>query len=146
MVNLGDGRYTVTFIGHTVGTATTLAATIDGAPVTSQPVTVTVVPGDISTKTSLITASKTAVAVGDSVELTLEGFDAAGNRVTTGGRAVLFVIENNNVGGVIGATRDGRNGTYTATYVAVKGGITDTIAARIDATPVVRRVTVSVSP
>jgi adhesin/invasin len=146
MVNLGDGRYTVTFIGHTAGTATTLSATIDGAPVTSQPVTVTVVPGDISTKTSLVTASKTSVAVGDSVELTLEGFDAAGNRIRTGGRAVVFVVENSNVGGVIGPTRDARNGTYTATYVAVKRGIIDTIAARIDATPVLRRVTVSVSP
>jgi hypothetical protein len=59
---------------------------------------------------------------------------------------VVFVVENSNVGGVIGPTRDARNGTYTATYVAVKGGIIDTIAARIDATPVLRRVTVSVSP
>lgn len=146
VINLGDGRYTVTFRGHTAGTPTMLTATIDGAPVVSQPVTVTVIPGDISTKTSLLSASATSVAVADSVALTLVGYDAASNRITAGGRTVVFMIEGTTGGGTIGPTIDTRNGTYGALYVASKGGVTDTIVALIDGTPVWRRVTVSVSP
>lgn len=146
VVNAGDGRYTVTFIGHTAGTPTILSATIDGAPLTSLPVAVTVVPGDISTKTSLTSSSLTSVAVGDTVVLTLEGYDGAGNRINVGGRAVVFVIESASDGGVIGPTKGAHDGTYAARYVAAKGGITDTIAALIDGTPVSKRVTVSISP
>jgi adhesin/invasin len=146
MVNLGDGRYTVTFRGHAAGTPTVLVATIDGVPVTSKPVTVTVVPGDISTKTSLLSGSAASVAVTDSVALTLVGYDAAGNRITVGGRTVVFMIEGTTGGGTIGPTIDARNGTYGALYVASKGGVTDTIVALIDGTPVWRRATVSVSP
>jgi hypothetical protein len=56
------------------------------------------------------------------------------------------MIEGTTGGGTIGPTIDARNGTYAALYVASKSGVTDTIVALIDGTPVWRRTTVMVSP
>ena len=146
VVNLGDGRYEMTFIGQVAGTTTTLTATIDGATVTSPAVTVKVTPGDVSTQKSVFRASRATIVAGDSVELSLEARDAAGNRITSGGRTVLFVITGDNPGGVVGSTRDGGDGTYAARYIGTRPGATDIIAARIDGTPILQKVTVGVSP
>jgi outer membrane lipoprotein SlyB len=142
-VALGDGIYTATFTGHTAGTVTQIAVTVDGTPVTSAPVEVTVVPGDISTRTSLITASETTVAPGASVAITLHGRDAAGNGLQQGGRSVTFIVAGNDPRGTLSATIDHGDGTYTASYVSAQVG-TDTIVALIEGTRVVHAVTVVV--
>lgn len=144
-VNLADGRYTATFTGHKAGSAVQIAATVDGDAVTSDPVRVTVVPGDISTRTSLFTASGSSALVGATVQLTLRGRDAAGNDILQGGRGVTFVIVGNQTHGVTSATTDHRNGTYTATYVGASIG-SDTIVALIEGTRVAQLVTVAVEP
>jgi adhesin/invasin len=136
----------MTFIGQLAGTTTTLTATIDGATVTSPPVTVTVTPGDVSTQKSVFRASRATIAAGDSVELRLEAHDAAGNRITSGGRTVLFVIAGDDPGGVVGPTSDRGDGTYVARYTGTRAGATDTISARIDGTPILQKVTVGMSP
>ena len=84
-------------------------------------------------------------AVGDSVMLRMESHDDAGNRISVGGRTVVFVIENADAGGVIGPTIDAGDGTYLAMYVATKEFVTGTISARIDGTPVLQRILVSVT-
>jgi adhesin/invasin len=145
-VNQGDGTYTATFTGHTAGSATTVTATIGGTSVQSPPATVTVIPGDISTRTSLFWASQSSVAVGDSVVLTLRGRDAAGNLLTQGGRVVAFVISGTDTHGVIAATADAGYGTYTAVYRGSRAGGTDTIEVRIEGTPVASTVNVTVVP
>ena len=143
-VDQGDGTWTATFTGRVSGAATTVTATIDGVPVRSAPATVTVVPGDISTRTSLVDASGPTVPVGDSLVLTLRGRDAAGNLVLRGGRVVTFVVTGASVHGVVGATRDEGNGVYTAVYRGSQAGGSDVIAVRIDGTPVVSTITVTV--
>jgi outer membrane lipoprotein SlyB len=142
-VALGHGIYTATFTGHTSGTVTQIAVTVDGTPVTSAPVEVTVVPGDISTRTSLMTASETTVAPGSSMTLTLHGRDAAGNKLLQGGRSVTFIIVGNDPKGTLSAAIDNGDGTYTASYVGSKVG-TDTIVALIEGTRVMQAVTVLV--
>jgi adhesin/invasin len=142
LVSLGDGRHTATFTGHSAGSATQIDVTVDGKPVTSKPVTVSVVPGDISTRTSQITASQTTAAVGATVLLTLVSHDAAGNRVLVGGRAVTFIVAGNQTHGVTGATKDGRDGTYTASYTSSSAG-SDTIVVLIDGTRVAQSLVIT---
>jgi adhesin/invasin len=142
-VALGHGIFTATFTGHTSGSVTQIAVTVDGTPVTSAPVEVTVVPGDISTRTSLMTTSEATVAPGSSITLTLHGRDAAGNKVLQGGRSVTFIIVGNDPKGTLSAAIDNGDGTYTASYVGSKVG-TDTIVALIEGTRVMQAVTVLV--
>jgi outer membrane lipoprotein SlyB len=142
-VALGHGIFTATFTGHTSGSVTQIAVTVDGTPVTSAPVEVTVVPGDISTRTSLMTTSEATVAPGSSITLTLHGRDAAGNKLLQGGRSVTFITVGNDPKGTLTAAIDNGDGTYTASYVGGQAG-TDTIVALIEGTRVMQAVTVLV--
>jgi adhesin/invasin len=143
--DLEDGRYTATFSGHTAGSTSQIAVTIDGTAVTSQAVSVTVIPGDISTRTSIFSASAASALVGDTVTLTLRGRDAAGNLIVRGGRGITFFVVGSQPNGATSSTTDQGNGTYTATYVGARAG-TDTIVAIIEGTRVVQAVTVAVQP
>lgn len=142
VTHLGDGRYIATLTGNRAGDATTISATVNGALVTTPPVRVTVVPGDISTRATTLAISRNALGAGDSAVVTLDARDAAGNRLATGGRVVTFSVTGVSPGGVLRAAVDRGDGTYTATYVARIAGATDTIAARIDGTAVQARVSV----
>jgi adhesin/invasin len=118
---------------------------VDGVPATTSPVNVTVVPGDASPQTSVLTAGRSSLAVGETTELLLEVRDAAGNRVTKGGLTVTFTMAGP-TGGTISATTDRGDGTYAALFSATVGGSTVTIGARIDGTPVVATTPIAVTP
>jgi len=137
-VDQGDGSYTATFTGLIAGTAATVGATVDGAPVTSAPATITVIPGDISPLGSEITVSPAAIDSGARATVTLQARDSAGNALTRGGRMVTFALAGISPHGAIGPTTDRGDGTYAATYTAlvVEPGVPDSVSARIDGTPV----------
>jgi adhesin/invasin len=141
-VDLLDGRYTATFTGHRAGSAAKVVATIDGVPI-SRTVSVSVVPGDVSTHTSLVSAALTTAQPGESVQLTLRARDAAGNDIVHGGRGVTFIVVGNQPNGVTSPTIDRGDGTYTATYVSSKAG-SERIVALIEGTRVVQSVIVTV--
>lgn len=145
-VDLGDGRYVITWTGHTSGAAVTLTATVDGQPLTSTPVTVAVIPGDISTQTSLVTLSNPTLAVSGTGVIVVQARDGARNTITTGGRVLTFAIAGSGGGVVFGPTTDNQNGTYVATYTATTGGGARTIVAYIDGTPIAQKPVLTVSP
>jgi len=136
----GNGTYTATFTGVLAGAATTLHATIDGAPVATTLPTVTVTPGVISAATSLVSVSAPSIGAGGTATLTLQARDAAGNALTTGGATVAFTVSGG--GGTSAGTiapspaTDNGNGTYTATFTAVTAGTPALIGATIGATTV----------
>jgi len=132
----GNGVYTAVFTGVLAGTATTIGATINGSPVTSALPTITVSPGAISTSGSVVSVSTGTVASGAAVTLRLQGKDAAGNSVTTGGASVLFSASGGTSTGNIGATADSGNGVYVASFTGVLAGTGTSIGATIDGNPV----------
>ena len=132
----GDGTYTATFTGIVAGTATTIGATLDGATVTSTLPAITVTPGPISAAASVVTVSSATVVSGAAVVLSLQGKDAAGNSLTSGGAAVVFSQSGGTSTGTIGATTDNGDGTYAATFSGVGAGTATTIGATIDGTAV----------
>ncbi|HMA42336.1 MAG TPA: invasin domain 3-containing protein [Gemmatimonadales bacterium] len=142
-----NGTYTAIFTATVAGTATTIGATIGGAPVTSTLPSVTVIPGAISTATSLVTVSAATVASGAAVTLTLQAKDAAGNNLTKGGAVVAFTASGGTSTGVVSATTDHNDGTYTATFTGVLAGTATTIRATIGGTAVTSTLpTVTVTP
>jgi hypothetical protein len=73
------------------------------------------------------------VASGATVTLTLQGKDAFGNNLTTGGATVVFT-RSTGPGvstGTIGTTTDNGNGTYSATFTGALAGTATTIGATI---------------
>jgi adhesin/invasin len=138
VLDQGDGSYTASFTAVTAGTPITVQASIDGAAVTSPPATITVVPGDISAQTSDVTVSRPVVDSGAVATLTLQGRDAAGNALVVGGQSVSFSLVGGTAHGTIGPVTDQHDGTYTADYTGllVEPGMFDSVAARIDGTPV----------
>lgn len=142
-VSLADGRYTATLTGYTAGGVSTIHATIDAALVTRS-ATVTVVPGDISTRTSTIAASATNVSAGTNVVLTLRTRDAARNDVLRGGRSVTFVVAGSKPSGVTTPAVDNGDGTYSATYTSANPG-SESIVALIEGTRVAQSIVVTVT-
>ena len=132
----GNGVYTAVFTGVIAGTATTIGATINGAPVTSTLPTIAVSPGAISTSGSVLSVSSGTVASGSAVTLRLRGRDAAGNKVTSGGSTVVFSAAGGTSTGNIGATADSGNGVYTAPFTGVLAGTGTSIGATIAGNPV----------
>jgi YVTN family beta-propeller protein len=132
----GDGTYTATFTGVLAGTATTIGATIDAAPVTSTLPTVTVTPGAASTATSLVSVSTANVAFGATATLTLQAKDAAGNNLKTGAATVVFTTSGGTSTGAVGTTTDHGDGTYSAIFTAATAGTATTIGATIDGSAV----------
>jgi DNA-binding beta-propeller fold protein YncE len=130
----GDGTYTATFTGMLAGTVTTIGATINGQAVTTPLPTISVLPGPISAATSLVIVGNGTVISGASTLLTLQGKDAAGNPVTSAGASVMFTASGGagTSTGIIGATTDHGNGTYSATFTGVTVGTGTTIGALID--------------
>ena len=143
----GDGTYTATFTSVLAGTATTIGATINAAPVTSTLPTITVTPGAASTATSLVSVSSPTVVSGAPVTLTLQAKDAAGNDLTSGGATVVFSNAGGTSTGTIGSTTDNGTGTYTAIFAGAVAGTATTIGATINGSPVTSTLpTVTVTP
>ena len=129
-----------------VGTGYTLTATATGvgSAVSSQ---FNITTGGISTSRSVVTVSSGTVVSGGTVTLTLQAKDASGNNITTGGATVVFTQSGGTSTGTIGATTDNHNGTYTATFTAVKAGTATTIHATIGGAAVTSTLpTVTVTP
>ncbi|MGE3525334.1 MAG: invasin domain 3-containing protein, partial [Gemmatimonadales bacterium] len=137
-VDQGDGTYTATFTGVLAGAPLTVQATVDAAPVTSIPATITVIPGDISAQTSLISLSRATLDSGAHALATLQARDAAGNALTSGGRAIIFGVSGPTIHGTVGPAADPGNGTYSTLYTALSLGIgvPDSVTAVIEGTPV----------
>ncbi|MBP9201044.1 MAG: hypothetical protein KBF47_13625 [Gemmatimonadales bacterium] len=137
-VDQGDGAYTATFTGLVAGTALTIEAALDGVPVLST-AAITVVPGDISPRTSLIAIARAEVDSGAFAVVTLTAHDSAGNRLVTGGRGIWFQVRGAPAHGHVGLTIDHQDGSYTTSYAAdqVAPGLPDTITAAIEGTPVI---------
>jgi adhesin/invasin len=134
----GDGSYTATFTGELAGTPTTLAATIDGTPISGPAVTVSVTPGDISPQTSSVQVIPAAVDSGGHASVTLQARDAAGNDLVTGGRIVTIIPTSPSPHGSLGPTTDLGNGHYAAVYTAsvVEPGVPDLFTADIEGTAI----------
>jgi len=132
----GNGIYTAVFTGTLAGTATTIGATINGSPVTTALPTIAVSPGAISATGSYVSVSSGTVASGSAVTLRLQGQDAAGNIVTTGGATVVFSASGGTSTGNIGATADSGTGVYTATFTGVLAGTGTSIGATVGGNPV----------
>lgn len=141
-VTLADGRYTATLTGQKAGSSSVVSATIDGTPV-PRTATVSVIPGDVSTRVSIVTASASNVSPGTSVVLTLRTRDAAGNDVLKGGRSVVFFVVGNNPNGVATPAVDNGDGTYTATYTSTKLG-SESVVVIIEGTRVTQSVIITV--
>ena len=127
----GDGTYTATFTGLTVGTATTIGATINGTAVTTTLPTITVTAGAISPLTSVVSTSSGTVSSGATATLTLQARDSVGNTLTAGGATVAFSRTGGTSTGTIGPTTDHANGAYTAIFTADSAGTATTIRATI---------------
>src|SRR5574341_99086 len=143
----GNGTYSATFTGVLAGAATTIGATINGGAVTTTLPTITVTVGAISTATSVVTSSSGSILSGTVATLTLQGKDAAGNLLTTGGATVVFSFSGGSSTGTIGATTDNGNGTYTAAFTGVLVGSATTIGATINTVAVTSTLpTITVTP
>ncbi|MGE5761583.1 MAG: beta strand repeat-containing protein, partial [Gemmatimonadota bacterium] len=142
-----NGTYTAVFTGTVAGTATTIGASIGGAPVTSTLPSVRVIPGAISTATSVVTVSAATLASGAVATLTLQAKDAAGNTLTKGGAVVAFAASGGTSTGVVSATTDHNDGTYSATFTGVLAGTATTVGATIGGTAVTSTLaTITVTP
>ncbi len=116
-----DGSYSAVFTGTTAGTPLTVAATIDGEPVATEPPTIAVSAGAIALELSELTISADSVTVGTAVTVTLITRDADGNDLTGGGRTVVF-FSSDDVIGAVDTTIDHDDGRYSTTFTAASPG------------------------
>lgn len=132
----GDGTWHATVTGVLAGPVV-LGATINGVSVSSSPATLNVVPGDVSAQTSTVTASRSAIDSGGVSIVRMQGRDAAGNVLVTGGRSVLFSASGGLSAGVIGPVTDHGDGTWSATFTgtAAAPGSPAQVQASVDGTP-----------
>jgi adhesin/invasin len=133
-----DGTYNAIFIGELAGTATSIATTVDGAPLSSPAPTVVVTPGDVSAVMSVVSTGDSLVDAGTVVALQLQAHDAAGNPIDndTLGLQVVFEAGGGTSTGTIGPTTSNGDGTYGASFTAISPGTPLQIGATIDGTPV----------
>ena len=92
----------------------------------------TALPGAASVAQSLVTVSQDTIAKGEAAELTLQARDQYGNPLTTGGSIVVFTATGGTSSGLIGATADHGDGTYSATFTGETAGTATNIGATID--------------
>lgn len=143
-----NGTYTATFTGTLVGT-NDIVAMIGGQVVTSSTPAITVTPGPVSVANSVVSLSAGSVQSSSGITVTLQAIDAFGNRETTGGLTVAFILDNaGSARGVFSAVKDNKNGTYTATFMGTIAGSNAITAAieghKITSTP--QSITVTPGP
>ena len=128
----GDGTYSVTFTGRSVGTATLTASILGDVIFTSLP-TITVSPGPVSVAQSTVSVSSSTLSSGTTSTLTVIAKDALGNRITTGGMSVGFNLSGatGRSTGTISAVSDHGDGSYTATLTGVGSGSAATVGATL---------------
>ncbi|PCJ34700.1 MAG: hypothetical protein COA99_14445, partial [Moraxellaceae bacterium] len=119
-VDNNDGTYNAIITNANVETVT-ITATINGATITTGNPTITFNIGAADINTSTITVSSAAVTTDDTVTITVQAKDAAGNNLITSGGPVTLASTGS---GIISVVADNNDGTYTAT-------ITDAIAENV---------------
>jgi adhesin/invasin len=124
----GNGTYTATLTGSTVGT-NTITATVGGSAVTSTAPTVTVVAPPDPTQ-SLVDVAPSSIASGGTAFVTLTALDSTGSQVPVGGSTVVFSLGNGTAQGTFGTVTDNGDGTYSANFTGTIAG-TNTITATI---------------
>ena len=128
----GNGTYTATFTGTTLGT-NTITATIDGTALTSTAPTVTVTIGPVDPSQTTVSVSPSSIQVNGTSTVTLTARDSNGNQEPTGGSTVVFSLGAGTGSGTFSSVTDNGDGTYTATFTGTVAG-TNTITATIDGT------------
>ena len=147
VTNNGDGTYSAVFTGLTAGTATRISATLNGRALTSILPSLTVLPGNFSLSNSILSVSSSTVVSGSVVTLRLATFDTSNNAITSGGLAVTFSRSGGTSTGVVSATTDHGDGTYSATFTGQSAGTATSIFATIGGTSVTSSSpTISVTP
>ena len=128
----GDGTYTATFTGSTVGT-NTITATIDGQTVTSTAPTITVTAGAgaADPTQSTVAVAPGTIATGGTSTVTLTAKDSSGTPLTVGGSTVTFALGTGDALGTFSSVTDNGDGTYTATFTATAPG-SNIITATLD--------------
>jgi cyclophilin family peptidyl-prolyl cis-trans isomerase len=133
---VGNGVYTETFTGTSVGTANTITATIDGTLVSTAPsITVTA-----SGTTSTVAVSPASIPSGSTTTVTVTAEDASGNRVTGLAASDIALALGSAASGTSQGTFNAAsftavgNGVYTETFTGTSVGTANTITATIDNT------------
>jgi invasin-like protein/regulator of chromosome condensation (RCC1) repeat-containing protein/Regulator of Chromosome Condensation (RCC1) repeat protein len=81
---------------------------------------------------SLVTVSRPLLLPGDTVQVTLQARDAAGQPLVVDGATVVFSSQGGSSGGAFLPVVDQQDGRYTANFVGATPGTAVTIAAQID--------------
>ncbi|MBF0442601.1 MAG: hypothetical protein HQK54_11900, partial [Oligoflexales bacterium] len=131
VIDNGDGSYTSQFSAILKGEVS-INASIGGEAVTSAPSSLNILPGSCSLSKSIVSTSSSSVVAGNYAQITLTANDEAGNRIETGGLAVVFGFENGTSSGDISSATDNNNGTYGAGFAAVRSGSAVTLKATIN--------------
>jgi len=79
-------------------------------------------PGPVLPTASVVLVPQDTVAVGRSVGVVLQTYDAFGNVMHLGGQTVTFFLEGGTSGGTFAPTIDRGDGTYVAAFTAVTPG------------------------
>ena len=84
--------------------------------------------GPVNPSYSTIAVSKSQIALGGKITVTLTARDGSGVQETGGGLRVTFALATGSAGGTFGSVKDNGNGTYTVTFTGTTAG-SDTITA-----------------
>ncbi len=129
-----NGTYSALFTGVDAGTATTISAQIESAPVSTTSPAVTVVPGAFDENMSYVTVSQPTVIAGQQLTFTLQAVDAAGNQLNSGGGTVVFSLTNGSSTGLVSPAAYAGNGRYTATFTGALAGTSVDVLATFNGT------------
>ena len=125
--------YTVTFIGSTAGTTSTLTVTVGGVQL-SAPQTVQVTPIAVSGANSTVSFASSSVLTGGTDVVTIGVKDAAGNAITRLPNSdFVFRLAGGTSAGSFGAvTETATPGTYTTTFTGTGAGTASTLTLAVD--------------
>ena len=144
LVPAGDSKSAI-FTGHLSGSARINVSS--GVLVATSSGVLTVIPGTVSLSHSTVSVARSSISAGDTTLVTLIAKDSLGNRETTGGLAVTFVLGTGTSKGAFAATVDSGNGKYVAIFTGDTSGTASTIIGRIALDSVTTALpTITISP
>ncbi|MFN6053905.1 MAG: invasin domain 3-containing protein, partial [Planctomycetia bacterium] len=130
----GNGTYTVTYTAGTTAGNVSILPRINGNGFAS-PLNLSIIPGAVSTGTSVVTASPSSLVVGTGTTsiLTVQLKDANGNNLTSSAGAITFASLASGAGS-LGTVTDNLDGTYTVIYTVGTNPGTVAITAELNGT------------
>lgn len=136
----GNGTYSATLTSSTSAGTATVSGTLNATSVTST-ASVTFTASSISASTSTLAASPASIiANGTSTStVTIQGKDANGNNLTSGGAAIVLSTTR----GTISTVTDAGNGTYTARLTSSTSAGTATVSGTINGVSMSQTATVT---